>query len=123
MAIWSRAGDSGRDTLLTLRAAGKCAEMRTTAICDAIRLRVLVEFRYDGMSRIAEPHCFGLSSQGNRILRAYQTAGGSAVSGQLGWKLFDESKIVGIRLTDTRFDPRPDYNPADKGMTTILCRL
>lgn len=44
-------------------------------ICEAIRLRVLAQFRYDGEPRIVEPYCFGLSSKGNRVLRAYQTRG------------------------------------------------
>lgn len=92
-------------------------------ICEAIQLRVLVQFNYDGEPRVAEPYCFGLSSRGNRVLRAYQIAGGSAVSGELGWKLFDESKIEGLQTTDDHFDPRADYNPADKGMTKILCRV
>ena len=49
-------------------------------ICEAIRLRVLAQFRYDGEPRTVEPYCFGLSPRANRVLRAYQTAGGSAVS-------------------------------------------
>lgn len=92
-------------------------------ICDSIRLRVLIQFHYDGEPRIAEPYCFGLSSRGNRVLRAYQTAGGSAGSGELGWKLFDESKIEGLQATDIHFESRAEYNPEDKGMTKILCRV
>lgn len=91
-------------------------------ICESIRLRVFVRFDYDGEPRIAEPYCLGLSSRGNRVLRAYQTAGGSAGSGELGWKLFDESKIERLQATDTHFEPRAEYNPEDKGMT-IICRV
>ena len=92
-------------------------------ICDAIAQRMLLEFDYDRAHRVVEPHCFGISSKGHRLLRAFQVAGQSAGSGELGWKLFDEEKIVGLRLGVGTFSPRPDYNPNDERMTSIVCRL
>ncbi len=92
-------------------------------ICDAIAQRTLLEFDYDGAHRVVEPHCFGISSKGHRVLRAFQVAGQSAVSGGLGWKLFAEEKMVALRLGIGGFSPRPDYNPNDERMTSIICRL
>ena len=94
-------------------------------ICQAIRGRLVIRFRYDGGGyRTAEPHCYGTSTAGNEVLRAFQT-GGASVSGQpVGWKMFDVSKMSSISLTNSSFiGSRPGYNPNDRNMISIHCRL
>ena len=46
-----------------------------TAICAAIKNRAVVEFYYNGGLRTVEPHCHGISTAGNEVLRGYQTGG------------------------------------------------
>lgn len=57
-------------------------------LCKAIQEKHVVNFYYDGGYRSAEPHCYGVSKDGNEILRAYQTGGHSESNNAVGWKLF-----------------------------------
>lgn len=44
-----------------------------TIICEAIRLRKIIKFYYDGYERIVEPHTYGIHKDtGNEVLSAYQ---------------------------------------------------
>ncbi|WP_432670588.1 hypothetical protein [Flavobacterium sp. SM2513] len=36
-------------------------------IIEAIENKNLIEFNYDGESRIVAPHCYGLSTKGNEV--------------------------------------------------------
>ena len=44
-------------------------------LCGAIQGKKMVNFYYDGGYRLAEPHCYGVSKDGNELLRAYQISG------------------------------------------------
>lgn len=90
-------------------------------LCTAIAERRLIAFSYDGGHRLVEPYCHGISIVGNEVLRGFQVSGYSA-SGQLGWKLFEVSKIISLTVLSTGFaPPRPDYNPSDGAMTMVHC--
>lgn len=93
-------------------------------ICDAIRTRTLIEFRYHGLIRLVEPYCHGFSSRGNELLRGAQV-GGSSNSGGFGFgKLWSVTEMVGLRLVDKRFevgDAR--HNPSDRAMADVHCRV
>lgn len=92
------------------------------SIIDAINGKNLIEFDYDGQSRIVEPHCYGLTTKGNEAIRAYQVDGFSS-SGKLGWKLYDLSKADSIEVLDKTFETRPDYKQGDRGMNDIFCEI
>lgn len=92
-------------------------------IIAAIENHKLIEFDYDGESRTVEPHCYGVSTKGNEVIRAYQVRGFSS-SGTMGWKMYDLSKADDINvLSETFSKPRPDYKKGDKGMDEIYCEL
>ena len=92
------------------------------AICAAIRSRKVIQFSYDGDNRVVEPFCHGTSTAGNDLLRAYQVRGQSASGTPLGWKLFEESKITGLRQTGEVFTGnRQGYNPNDSAMAIVHC--
>lgn len=93
------------------------------SICDAIAARNIIEFYYDGVFRVVEPHCHGWSSAGKEVVRGYQTDGSSAVSGELGWKLFSLAKISSLTITEKTFAVRMGYSQNDKGMSSIHCQL
>jgi hypothetical protein len=95
-----------------------------TVICEAIRKRALLEFRYHGKARVVAPYCFGVSTKGNDILRAIQVRGESS-SGGLGLgKLWTVAEMVGLRMLDESFKPNdPNYNPNDSAMKQIHCRI
>ncbi|RLA99334.1 MAG: hypothetical protein DRG83_13180 [Deltaproteobacteria bacterium] len=93
-------------------------------LCDAIRSQRLVHFFYRGGFRTVEPHCYGISTAGNEVLRAYQVEGHSESGKPIGWKLFRVSEMSSLTIMSEQFaGPRPGYNPEDSAMQTIFCRL
>jgi len=93
-----------------------------TSIIDAINNKILIEFDYDGETRIVEPHCYGVTSKGNDAIRAYQVDGYSS-SGKMGWKLYDLAKAYNLNVLGEEFETRDDYKKGDKGMTKIYCEI
>lgn len=45
------------------------------SLCRAISGRMVVQFKYDGRTRIVEPFCCGVSTAGNYVLRGFQVRG------------------------------------------------
>jgi hypothetical protein len=95
-----------------------------TIICDAIRQRLLLEFRYRGLPRVVEPYAHGISTRGVEVLRAIQV-GGQSNSGGFGYgKLWTVADITALRITTEPFPADdPNYNPNDSGMQSIHCRI
>src|SRR5215218_4424879 len=74
-----------------------------TIICDAIRKRLLLEFRYGGLPRVVQPYCHGISTRDVEVLRAVQV-GGSSNSGGFGYgKLWTVAEITALRITTETF--------------------
>jgi hypothetical protein len=96
----------------------------TTIICEAIRKRLLLEFRYNGLPRVVEPYCHGTSTRGVEVLRAVQV-GGSSNSGGFGYgKLWTVAEITALRLTTETFPADdPNYHPDDSDINSIHCRI
>ena len=93
-------------------------------LCGAIQGKKMVNFYYDGGYRLAEPHCYGVSKDGNELLRAYQISGHSESKNPMHWKLFRLDKLSDLSTTEDAFpSPRPDYNPNDPAMASIYSRL
>jgi predicted nucleotidyltransferase len=72
---------------------------------DAIDQRRVIEFRYHGKWRIAEPHVLG--TKGGRLqLLTWQT-GGASTSGDLpDWRRFAAHELRDLRVTDAHFPGR-----------------
>jgi hypothetical protein len=95
-----------------------------TLICGAIRNREEIKFYYDGGFRTGEPHCHGVSTAGNEVLRAYQTGGHSTSGNSVGWKLFKVKEMSQVVATGKVFtENRPRHNPEDSMMNRICCRV
>lgn len=93
-------------------------------ICQAIAARRAISFFYNGGVRHVEPHCHGISTAGNEVLRAYQTAGYSESGNSTGWKLFEVDEMDSIQILSAHFPQnRPYYNPNDKGMSQVHCHV
>ena len=70
----------------------------------AIAHKRLVEVKYDGRLRVAEPHDYGLKNGHPKVL-VYQlrVTGGVKGAGQRGWRLFDVSKIALCAVSASTF--------------------
>jgi hypothetical protein len=118
-----------RQGLASLNVGIQCGERRkypimNSAICEAISRRAVIQFSYGGLRRTAEPHLHGISTAGNEVLRAYQI-GGYSKSGRVpSWRLYEVSRMSGIRQTGEVFvGSRPDYHPNDQDMISVHCRI
>ncbi len=93
-------------------------------VCEAISRHAVVEFLCHGGLRTVEPHSHGVSRRGHEVLRAWQRGGFSRSGRAEGWKLFDLERVEKWKETGEKFDaPRPGYNPADRQMSEVHCRL
>jgi hypothetical protein len=96
-------------------------------VCEAIRTRRLLQFDYHGLRRVAAPYCHGISTAGTDVMRAVQVRGASGRVGSKGHgfgKLWSIADIERPRLLEETFAADdPDYNPDDKGMREIHCRI
>jgi len=89
-------------------------------ICGAIESRNIISFRYKGVTRRVEPHLVGIDSDGDLTLSAWQLSGGSGT----GFRDFHVSKLSGLAIESETFSgARKGYNPNDKTLSQIVCRL
>jgi hypothetical protein len=94
------------------------------AICEAIAKKAVIEFSYSGSLRMVEPQCHGTSTAENEVLRGFQVKNYSKPSESPSNKLFEVSKISGLKQTGKTFSkPGPNYNPNDKAMGYVHCHL
>ena len=95
--------------------------MPNQTIIEAIKNRQVLRIWYEPGERIIEPHCYGESTDGNELLRAYQTSGASESGEHSDWKLFRVDRIKSITPTSEAFSgPRPEYNPDDSAMRSEI---
>jgi hypothetical protein len=92
-------------------------------LCLAIAGKQLVQFKYDGRTRIVEPFCCGISSAENYVLRGFQIRGTDKTK-PLCWRLYELSAMSQLSVTKHGFKgKRDDYNGEDSAMTKIFCRI
>jgi predicted DNA-binding transcriptional regulator YafY len=88
-------------------------------IAQAILEKRRLRFSYHGRTRLVEPQCYGLGSQGTELLRAHQLEGGAQRE-----PLFDVSKMQDLVLLDEVFARAgPHYKRNDSAMKLIFCQL
>lgn len=98
-------------------------EQKKDLLCRAITDKRLVQFKYDGRSRIVEPFCCGATTNGNYVLRGFQIRGSDKTK-PLCWRLYELSEISQMSVTQHGFKGnRQDYNPEDPTITEIFCRI
>lgn len=107
-------------TLRTVR-PGLDPESMRSKICSSIRLKREVRFYYRGRFLTVEPHCFGDSFSGYKVLRGYVTDG-PGDKGPGGWQLFRVCDVSLFSTTGNDFlSVRPGYNPFEPVMKKIDC--
>jgi hypothetical protein len=93
-------------------------------LCEAIAMRKLLAFTYEGHARVVAPYCHGFTRLHDEVLRAVQLRGSSR-SGNFGsGKLWTVSKMRLVRTLDEAFvADDPDYEPNDSAMARVHCRV
>lgn len=89
-------------------------------IQTAIMSKNIMEFRYQGYHRTAEPHLFGIH-KGRKQLLAYQTAGQSASGNIPGWRRVNVDEMSLAKVTSQTFaGQRPYLSGEHSDFDTIL---
>ena len=107
-------------------------EASADEIKNSITNRNIATIYYNGNDnggkglRVIEPFCYGTSKRGNKVIRAWEREGAShtAKIGDQplpGWRLFRVDRIgsYSVDPRETFNEPRPAYNPEDKGMVGL----
>jgi hypothetical protein len=93
-------------------------------ICEAIEKRRLLQFSYDDLTRIVEPHLFGRKTSGNDVLSGWLVEGYTESDSRPYWRNYSIEKMdFIIMLEETFTGTREGYNPDDRTMEEIYCRL
>jgi hypothetical protein len=93
-------------------------------ICEAIEKKRLLQFSYDDLTRIVEPHLFGRKTSGNDVLSGYLVGGYTESDNEPYWRNFTVDNMEFVIMLDENFDnPRAGYNPNDNSMVEVYCRL
>jgi hypothetical protein len=89
----------------------------------AISNKSIVEFKYQGHQRIAEPHVYGING-GKTQLLVYQIRGGSS-SGRLpAWRRVEVDQISDFMLLTERFPGRrPNPSGGHSAFDVILAKV
>ena len=77
-------------------------------LASAIIKKQLVEFRYSGHQRIAEPHVLGVSGGALQFL-GYQVGGSSSSGGIPEWRRFDLAKMSNLKTLDQSFPGKRSF--------------
>jgi hypothetical protein len=92
-------------------------------ICRAIAGKFVVQFRYDGRSRIVEPFCCGMNSAANYVLRGFQIRGSDKTK-PLCWRLYELAEMSQLSITSHSFKgKRDDYLQRDLLITEVFCQI
>ena len=98
-------------------------DQKRDLLCQAITGKFLVQFKYDGRTRIVEPFCCGRSTAENYVLRGFQIRGSDKTK-PLCWRLYELSEMSQLNVTQHSFKgKRADYDPQDSAITEIFCQI
>lgn len=98
-------------------------EDKQDLLCRAITEKRLIQFKYDGRSRIVEPFCFGTNASENFVLLGFQIRGADKTK-PLCWRFYYLAEISQLNITQHGFNgKRADYNPLDTLITRTICRI
>ncbi len=93
-------------------------------ICEAIRTRSFLTFRYRALARVVAPYCHGLGTRGIEVLRAIQFAGSTRTGGLGFGKLWLVPEMSNIAILNQPFLANdPHYNPNDSAMKYVHCHV
>jgi hypothetical protein len=88
----------------------------------AIQHRRLIQFTYQGVQRVAEPHDYGISRDRIKLL-AFQVRGQSK-SPLPDWRLFDVARMERLVVLDETFrGSRVRSGQSHKQWDLLLCRV
>jgi hypothetical protein len=95
--------------------------MHHDLLCDAIRRRHLVQFRYEVRPRLVEPFALGQAGYLGSMLYGWERLGPRAP----GWNVYRVANIGNLAIEETRFDfeSRHGYTGPPLGIGSVICEI
>lgn len=89
---------------------------------DAIRLRQIIQFEYDGLPRTAQPATLGYTTTGKLSLRACLIDGNSRRNAIPCWELYSVAKISRLATSGSTFAEftLTGYTRGDSAFSSII---
>jgi hypothetical protein len=87
-------------------------------IIRAIRERLVIEFDYNDLHRVVEPHLLGETVNGV-ALSAFQIGGQSSRGTLPDWVLCYLDDVQNLVVTTQKFSRHPDFNAGDKKFRSV----
>lgn len=88
-------------------------------ICQAIDNKSIIVFDYNGVKCTVEPHCYGITNNGEEVIYGYQIN-----TDPNKWDVFLISKISSLALYGQYFSRARDGFNTDKiGFASINCKI
>jgi hypothetical protein len=106
--------------LSVISPAHSCRHHMYPVISNAIRELRTLRLVYEWGERLVEPHAYGVGSENQELLRAYQVGGASQSGDAIGWKLFRVDEIRSLAVAGTFPGPRHGYRRDDAAMTKAI---
>ena len=96
-----------------------------TLLCQAIQARRLVQFTYDGTTRVVEPHMVAQNEADHYALSAWWISGHSDSGAPHRWREYLLSEMSGVVVLEQPFaGPRPGYKPSGgQKFHRVVCML
>ncbi len=94
-------------------------------ICQAIQTRCLLQFSYEGATRVVEPHMLAYNSANHLALSAWWIRGYSESGASTRWReyLLSEMRLASV-LQEQFSGSRPGYNrTGGKSFHNVICAL
>lgn len=94
-------------------------------ICQAIQTRCLLQFNYEGATRVVEPHMLAYNSANHLALSAWWIRGYSESRASTRWReyLLSEMRLASV-LQESFSGTRPGYNrTGGKSFHNVICAL
>uniref|UniRef100_A0A7V3KN03 WYL domain-containing protein n=1 Tax=candidate division WOR-3 bacterium TaxID=2052148 RepID=A0A7V3KN03_UNCW3 len=73
-------------------------------ILNALEWQELITFEYKGRDRLVAPFVFGVSSEGNALMRGYQLEGSSRSGKGAGWRVYQVRELSMLDLYGEWFE-------------------
>lgn len=92
------------------------SEKMVNFLKSAVECRITLRLDYAPGMREVEPHALGMSSEGQLLLRVWQTEGASESGEQANWKLLRVDRIGTTLAYGPTFKVRDGYKKGDRSM-------
>lgn len=100
--------------------------MNQTTLCDAIRAKKLVKFRYkdDLLARTFSPYIVYRTDSQHLHVSGYQEHNPAKPLDRHKWRDFEVADIAGLMVSDETFVPEADFDPFHKRYAAgIICHV